>query len=46
MPDALLVLHIDIEIADQDNASVRANALAATGKLAALHIALHDVDPV
>src|SRR5271157_706658 len=46
VPDALLMLNIDVKVADQNDASIRADALAAAGELAALHVTLHDVDPV
>ena len=46
MPDALLVLDIDLEIADQHNRAFGADALAAPRELAALHVALHDVDAI
>ena len=46
MADALLVLHIDLEIAHQDDGSIGPDALLATRELAALHVALHDVDAV
>jgi hypothetical protein len=36
VPDALLVLHIDIEIAEQDDATIGADALAATREFPAL----------
>jgi hypothetical protein len=44
--DALLVLHVDVEVADQHDGAVGADALLAAGELAALHVALHDVDAV
>src|SRR5882762_10047770 len=46
MTDALLVLHIDIEIADQDDAAIGADALAPARELATLHVALHNVDAI
>jgi hypothetical protein len=44
--DALLVLHVHVEIAYQHDGAVGADALLAAGELAALHVALHDVDAV
>ncbi len=46
VPYALLVFHVDIKVADQDDAAVRADALLATAELAGLHVALHDVHAV
>src|ERR1700730_967480 len=46
MADALLVLHVDLEISDQDDRSIGPDALATARELAALHVALHDVDAV
>src|SRR4051794_12465644 len=39
-------MHIYIEIAHEDDAALRADALAPTGELTALHVALHDVHAV
>ena len=44
--DALLVLDVDVEVADHDDAAVGADALRAAAELARLHVALHDVDAV
>src|SRR4051812_8402803 len=44
--DPLLVLDVHIEVADQDDATVSANAFAAAAELAGLHVSLHDVDTV
>ena len=44
--DALLVLDVDVEIAHQHDGPIRADALLATRELAALHVALHDVDAI
>ena len=44
--DALLVLDVDVEVADHDDAAVGADALLAAAELAGLHVALHDVDAV
>jgi hypothetical protein len=46
MADALLVLYIDLEIPDQYDRTVGADALATARELAALHVPLHDVDAV
>src|ERR1700736_4375710 len=46
MADALLVLHVDFKISDQDDRSIGPDALATARELAALHVALHDVDAV
>src|SRR6267378_1159179 len=46
MADALLVLDVDLEISDQHDGSIGPDALATARELAALHVALHDVDAV
>ena len=46
MPDALLMLHVHIEVADEHDGTVRANTLLASGELTALHVPLHDVHAV
>ena len=46
MTDPLLVLDIDVEVADHDDAAVGADALRPRLELAGLHVALHDVDAV
>jgi hypothetical protein len=46
VPNALLVLHVHVEVADQHDGAVGADALLATAELAGLHVALHDVDAV
>ncbi|EXI72922.1 MAG: hypothetical protein AW07_03058 [Candidatus Accumulibacter sp. SK-11] len=43
---ALLMLHIDLEIADHDDRTVGADALLAARELAGLHVPLHDVHAV
>ena len=40
------MLDIDFEISDQHNGALGANTLAAARELAALHVAIHDVDAV
>jgi hypothetical protein len=44
--DALLMLDIHIKVAHQDNGAVGTDAFLAAGELAALHVALHDVDAI
>jgi len=44
--DALLVLDVDLEVADEDEAAVAADVLLAAAELARLHVALHDLDAV
>ena len=46
MPHALLVLHIDIEIANHHDAALGPDAFLASAELARLHVAFHDVDAV
>ncbi len=46
MPDPLLVLHVDVKVADHDDTAIGANALLAAAELGRLHVALHDVDAV
>jgi len=41
--DALLLLDIDVKIADHDHAAGGADALLAAGKFARGHVALHDI---
>ncbi len=43
VPDTLLMLNIDIEIADQNDAAIGADALLATAEFPGLHESLHDV---
>ena len=40
----LLLLDVDVEVADHDDAAVGADALLAAAELAGLHVALEDVD--
>ena len=42
--NTLLVLHIDIEVADKYNTPVGSDVLLAPTELAGLHVALEDVD--
>ena len=44
--DLLLLLDVDIEIADHDDAAFGPDILLATAELARGHIAFHDVDAV
>ena len=44
--DTLLLLHRHIEVADQDQRPLRADALLAPAELARRHVPLHDVDAV
>src|SRR6185295_4830108 len=44
--DALLVLHVHIEVTDQHDAAISADAFLAAAELARLHVALHDVNAV
>ena len=46
MADPLLLLDVDLEVADHDDAALGADALLAAAELAGGHIALHDVDAV
>ena len=46
MSDPLLLLDIDVEVADHDDAAVGADVLLAAAELARRHVALHDVDAV
>ncbi len=46
VPDALLVLDINVEVAYQDDAAVCADAFAASTEFPRLHIALHNVHAV
>ena len=46
MADTLLMLDIHVEVADQHDGAVGADALLAARELARLHVALHDVDAV
>jgi hypothetical protein len=46
MADALLVLHVHLEVAHHHHTAVGANALLATTELAGLHVALHDVHAI
>ena len=46
MRDALLLLNIDIEVADHDDAAVSADLILAAAELARRHVALHDVHAV
>ena len=46
MADALLVLNVDVKVAYQDDAAIRADTFLATTELARLHVALHDVHAV
>ena len=39
-----LFLHVDVEVADHDDAALGADALLAAAELAGLHVALEDVD--
>ncbi len=43
---AELVVDVDVEVADHDDAAVGADALLAAAELAGLHVALEDVDAV
>ena len=42
----LLLLYIDVEISDHDDAALGADALFAAAELARSHVALHDIDAV
>jgi len=46
MPDPLLVLNIDLEVTEHDNATFRTNTLFPPAELPTLHITFHDVDAV
>lgn len=46
MANSLLVLDVDVEIPEQDDAALGPYAIPAAGKFARLHEPLHDVDPV
>jgi hypothetical protein len=46
MPNLLLLLDIDVEVAHHDDASLGADVLLASAELAGGHIALHDVDAI
>jgi hypothetical protein len=46
MSDPLLMLNVHVEISQQHDGPFCADALPAAGELAALHVALHDVDAV
>ena len=46
MADALLLLHRHVEVADQDQRPLRADALLAAAELARCHVPLHDVHAV
>ena len=46
MRDALLLLNIDVEVADHDDAAVSADLILAAAELARRHVALHDVHAV
>ena len=46
MADALLLLHRHVEVADQDQRPLRADALLAAAELARRHVPLHDVHAV
>jgi hypothetical protein len=46
MANALLMLHVHIEVSDEDDAPFGSNALPATGELTALHRSLVEVTPV
>src|ERR1700733_5425762 len=43
MANALLVLHVHVEIANHRNAAIGADALLPATKLAGFHVALHNV---
>ena len=46
MADPLLLLDIDVEVADHDDAAFGADVLLAAAELTRGHVALHDVDAV
>ena len=46
MAYALLLFHIDVEVADHHKAALGANVFLAAAKLARGHVALHDVHAV
>src|SRR5262245_43859308 len=41
--DALLLLHVNVEVADHHNAALSTNVVLAAAELARSHIAFHDV---
>ena len=43
---SLLVLDINVKVADQNKASISANAFFSTAKFTGLHVALHDIDAI
>ena len=46
MTDPLLVLDIDIKIANEYNAAIRPNAFTPPAEFAGLHVTLHNVDAI
>ena len=46
MSHPLLMLDIDIKVANQNKAAVGANAFFSSAKFTGLHVSLHDVDAV
>src|SRR4051794_6203557 len=46
MPDSLLVLYVDVEVANHHDAAIRANAFLPAAELPRLHVALHDVHAI
>ena len=46
VPHTLLMLDVYVEVADEHDATLGANALFAAAELAGLHIALHDVHAI
>src|SRR4051794_3632275 len=46
MPNPLLVLHVDVKVANHDDAAISTNTLLAAAELGGLHVAFHDVDAI
>ena len=46
MTYALLVLYVNIKVADHYYTTIRPDTLLATAKLAGLHVSFHDVDAI